>query len=39
MADSAVMVRQSLDPDGLVLIFSRDQWRAFVAAVRDGLPA
>jgi len=39
MSGPAVMVRQSLDPGGVVLIFSRDQWRAFVAVMRCGLQA
>jgi Domain of unknown function (DUF397) len=32
----AVSVRDSKDPGGPVLIFTREQWRAFVEAVKDG---
>ena len=31
-----VAVRDSKNPDGPRLVFSHDQWRAFVAAVRTG---
>ena len=31
-----VAVRDSKNPDGPRLIFSHDEWRAFVAAVRAG---
>ena len=33
---STVAVRDSKDPDGPKLMFSRVAWRAFTAAVRDG---
>jgi hypothetical protein len=36
-ADGRVMVRDSTDPHGPVLTFSRQSWAAFVAAVRLGL--
>jgi hypothetical protein len=32
----AVAVRDSKNPDGPELMFSRAVWRAFTAAVRDG---
>lgn len=32
----AVAVRDSKDPDGPKLMFSRAVWRAFTAAVQDG---
>ena len=31
-----VLVRDSKDPDGPVLEFSRDEWDAFLAGVRNG---
>lgn len=31
-----VLVRDSKDPDGPTLRFTRGEWRAFVAAARDG---
>ncbi|MBG0814835.1 DUF397 domain-containing protein [Planomonospora sp. ID82291] len=31
-----VAVRDSKDPDGPVLTFSPDQWRAFTGGVKDG---
>lgn len=31
-----VAVRDCKDPDGPKLVFSPDEWRAFVAGVRDG---
>jgi Domain of unknown function (DUF397) len=31
-----VAVRDSKDPDGAKLVFSPDQWRAFVAGVKAG---
>ncbi|HTP17452.1 MAG TPA: DUF397 domain-containing protein [Streptosporangiaceae bacterium] len=31
-----VAVRDSKNPDGGALIFTRDEWRAFTAGVRDG---
>ncbi len=34
--DSIVAVRDSKDPDGPKLIFSREQWAAFVGRVKDG---
>ena len=33
---SVVAVRDSKDPDGPKLMFSRAVWRAFTAAVQDG---
>jgi hypothetical protein len=32
----AVLVRDSKDPDGPVLSFDRDEWRAFVEGIRLG---
>ena len=32
----AVAVRDSKDPEGPVLVFTPDQWRAFAAGVRAG---
>jgi hypothetical protein len=34
--DAAVAVRDSKDRQGPVLIFSRNQWREFVAGAKDG---
>ncbi len=34
----AVQIRDSKDPDGAVLTFTPAEWRAFVAAVKDGRP-
>ena len=31
-----VPVRDSKDPDGPALVFTRDAWRAFITDVRDG---
>lgn len=31
LADGAVQVRDSKDPDGPVLTFTRDEWTAFLA--------
>lgn len=31
-----VLVRDSKDPDSPVLRFTRDEWTAFVAGVKDG---
>ena len=39
VADSGgehVLVRQSTDPDGPVLTFTRGEWDAFVAGAKDG---
>ena len=33
---SACLVRDSKDPGGPVLTFTPDEWRAFIAGVRDG---
>ncbi|WP_239377641.1 DUF397 domain-containing protein [Frankia sp. Cj5] len=33
---SVVAVRDSKDPDGPVLIFTRDEWVAFIGGVTDG---
>jgi hypothetical protein len=33
---AVVVVRDSKDPDGPVLTFDRDQWRAFIRATRAG---
>ena len=30
----AVLVRDTTDPSGMVLIFTADAWRAFTAAIR-----
>ena len=32
----SVLVRSSADPDGECVTFSRGEWRAFVAGVKDG---
>jgi len=32
----AVMVRSSADPDSTPVTLSRDEWRVFLAAVKDG---
>jgi len=32
----AIGVRDSKDPDGGVLMFAPEEWRAFVARVKDG---
>ena len=37
-AEHHIYVRDSKDPHGPALRFDRDQWRAFVSAVRDGGP-
>jgi hypothetical protein len=34
--DLAVAVRDSKDPDGPVLVFTPDEWRAFVGGAKDG---
>ena len=34
--DGAVAVRDAKDPAGPVLRFTRDEWAAFLAGVRDG---
>jgi hypothetical protein len=31
-----IAVRNSQDPDGPVVVFSRDEWRAFLGGVQDG---
>ncbi|NUR73358.1 MAG: DUF397 domain-containing protein [Hamadaea sp.] len=31
-----IVIRDSKDPDGPVLHFTRDEWTAFVDGVRDG---
>lgn len=31
-----VAMRQSSDPDGLVLVFTPSEWDAFLAGIRDG---
>jgi predicted secreted Zn-dependent protease len=33
---SAVLMRDSKHPDGPVLVFSAEEWNAFVAGVRQG---
>ncbi|HEY0637813.1 MAG TPA: DUF397 domain-containing protein [Pseudonocardiaceae bacterium] len=35
-ADGRVAVRNSGDPDGPVVEFSRDEWAAFVLGVKNG---
>ena len=37
MADGMVQVRDSKDPDGAVLTFTRNEWAAFLAASRQGM--
>jgi Domain of unknown function (DUF397) len=32
----SVLIRSSADPDGRYVILSRDEWRVFVAGVKDG---
>lgn len=34
--DSAILVRNSAEPDGTCLALSRGEWREFVAGVKDG---
>lgn len=34
--DLAVAVRDSKDPEGPVLVFTPDEWRAFVGGAKDG---
>lgn len=34
--DDQILVRDSKDPDGPVLAFTRAEWDAFTAGVRDG---
>jgi hypothetical protein len=34
--DPAVAVRDSKNPDGHMLVFTPDEWRAFIAGVRSG---
>ena len=36
---SLVALRDSKDPAGPALVFSRDEWRAFTRTVRHGEPA
>lgn len=36
LADSDVLLRDSKDPDGTVLRFTRSEWDAFVEGVRTG---
>jgi hypothetical protein len=31
-----VALRDSKDPTGPVLVFTRDEWRAFIAGAKDG---
>jgi hypothetical protein len=31
-----IAVRDSKNPDGSALIFTSDEWRAFIAGVKDG---
>jgi Domain of unknown function (DUF397) len=31
-----IAVRDSKDPEGLALVFSPEEWRAFLAGARDG---
>lgn len=33
---TATAIRDSKDPDGAALVFSAEQWRAFVAGVKSG---
>jgi hypothetical protein len=35
-SDQVIAMRDSGNPDGPVLIFTPDEWRAFTAGVRDG---
>ena len=35
-ADGGVAVRDSKDPSGPTLKFTEEEWRAFVAGIRDG---
>ena len=34
--DDAVYVRNNLRPDAGTVVFTHDEWRVFVAGVRDG---
>jgi hypothetical protein len=36
LGDGRVAVRHSHDPDGEVLVYTRDQWAAFTADIRAG---
>jgi hypothetical protein len=36
LPDGAVAVRNSRDPYGPALIYTRDEWAAFIAGARDG---
>jgi hypothetical protein len=35
-SDQVIAMRDSRQPDGPVLIFTPDEWRAFTAGVQDG---
>jgi hypothetical protein len=35
-SEQVIAMRDSRSPDGPVLIFTPDEWRAFTAGVRDG---
>jgi uncharacterized protein DUF397 len=35
-ANAVAYVRDSKDPEGLVLRFNREEWIAFIAGVKDG---
>ena len=35
-AGRLILMRDSKDPDGPVLAFTEDEWRAFIAGVKDG---
>jgi hypothetical protein len=36
LPDGGIVVRNSRDPDGPVLRFTPDEWRAFLGGVRNG---
>ena len=36
MLDDAVALRDSKDPDGPILTFTKEEWAAFTAGIRDG---
>jgi uncharacterized protein DUF397 len=34
--EESVLIRKSADPEGNIVTVNRDEWRAFVAGVKDG---
>ena len=35
-SEQVILLRDSGDPDGVTLVFTPGEWKAFVAGVRDG---